>query len=252
MFIEKLKMEFLGTFLHIYITGMSLIQAKTQAVDKLALAISNFIIYALLQWSSKAISGGQFNPVITSSLIISRHVRPMKGLIIVFFQLVASIFAVSLLKVTNPATVLTEIKETTIIGFPIVGTGMLKVMLLEALGTFFFVLAYYALVLEKNAPKNMYGAGIGAVVFVDTLFLFNKTGCSLNPLKSLAYAMVGNNYRFTLAYVLGPIIGGLMGCFLGNAGLSEKAESTLEKSKVDKQKRRSTAIKKRMSMVSGQ
>ena len=247
MLVEKIKMEFLGTFLLVYLTGMTLIQFMTQAVDKVSLAISNFVIYAILMWCGKAISGSQFNPVISLSLMVSKHIKIQNGIVFIVSQLIASIFAISLLKVTNPADVLTEIKETSIIGFPIITLNPLKGILLEAIGTFFFVIAYYSLLLERNAPKFIYGMGIGSVYFVDTLFLFEKTGCSLNPLRSLAYAMISNNYTNLYIYIVGPLFGGLLGCFLGNTFLTEKAEQAHKREKKDKIKRRGTAIKRKNS-----
>ena len=245
-------MEFLGTFLLVYLSGMNLIQFKTQAVDKISLAISNFVIYALLMWCGKAISGSQFNPVITISLMISKHVKIAKGLIIICIQLFASIFAISMLKVTNPSVVLSELKESTIIGYPILTMNPLKALLLEAIGTFFLVLAYYSLLIERNAPKYIYGMGIGAVIFVDTLFLYGKTGCSLNPLRSLAYAIIGSKFTGLYVFIIGPLVGGVLGCLVGNSFLSEKAEQTKIREKRDKKKRRSTAVKSRKSGFSKQ
>lgn len=242
-------MEFLGTFLMVYLNGMNLIQFKTQAVDKVSLAISTFVVYALLMWCGKSISGSQYNPCITVSLIISKHTKWNTGLILIFFQLISSIFAISMLKITNPSSVLAEIKDSSILGYPIITMNPMKAILLEAIGTFFLVVVYYALLLEKTAPKNIYGLGIGAVVFVDTLFLYGKTGCSLNPLRNLAYALIGNNYNNLYVFLIGPLVGGALGGLMGSAFLTESADQMKARRKKDKNQKRTTVLNKRMSVA---
>ena len=65
MLLDKLKMEFLGTFVIVYFTGMLYIQFSLETIDMFGLAAGCFFIYSIMIWAGKSISGAQFNPVVT-------------------------------------------------------------------------------------------------------------------------------------------------------------------------------------------
>ena len=131
-------------------------------------------------------------------------------------------------------------KENTTLGFNFPEEAGVSQFLLEAIGSFFLVFAYYMLLLERNAPKYVYAVGIAGVYFVDILFLHNKTGCCVNPAKYLAYALVGGKFNHWFVYLFGPFVGGVLGSILGNVLLSEKAVRFKERKKEIKRKRRLT------------
>ena len=245
MLLDKLKMEFIGTFVLVYFAGLNLVGLKSGYTSLLAVGVSNFVVYGLLLWMGKAVSGSQYNPVITICLLISRHVKLRDGLTFIFCQTVAAIFAISMLKMSLAAEDLNVIKQDTILGFPLMTANPIQGILLETIGGFFIVLAYYTLLLEPKAPKYVYGAGISAVFLVTSMALYQKTGCSLNPARSLAYALIGNRYRRLYVYIIGPIFGGIIGSFLGNLLLSEKADSLKLRMKNERKKQNNTAPKKR-------
>lgn len=247
MLLDNLKMEFLGTFMLVYFTGLNLIMLKIEHVSLLAVAIANFVVYSILLWVGKAISGSQYNPVLTICLMISKHVQVLKGIAFIFCQIVASIFAICLLKISLSFDDIQELKLETIVGYPLLVTNPIQAMILEAIGTFFLVLAYYTLLLEQKAPKYVYGAGIGAVFLATTLSLYDKTGCSLNPARSLAYSLIGNNYNNLYVYFIGPIVGGILGSLLGNLLLSEKADTLRQRRRTEKVKRQMSLSKKRIN-----
>ena len=247
MLLDKLKMEFLGTFLFIYLTGMAYIQLQTKVVNLTAAASACLVAYALLLWCGKAISGAHYNPIISIFLIVSKHMKLTNGLLYVFFQLIATIFATALLKISTPTSILQEMKEDSILGFPKLTINPFKAIILEMIGSFLIVFGYYMLVLERSAPKYVYGAGLGTILFADMVFLYNKTGCSLNPLRSLAYSMINHNYSQLYVFLIGPMLGGILGSLLGNLLLSEKAESSRQRKKEAKKKKRQTMINKMVS-----
>ena len=247
MLLDKLKMEFLGTFLFIYLTGMAYIQLKLEVVDLTAAASASFVAYALLLWCGKAVSGAHYNPIITIFLIVSKHMKVTNGLLYVFFQLVATIFATSMLKISTPASILQQLKDNSILGFPLLTINPFKAIILEMIGSFLIVFGYYMLIVERSAPKYVYGAGMGAILFADMIFLYEKTGCSLNPLRSLAYSMINHKYTQLYVFLIGPMLGGVLGSLLGNLLLSEKAERSRLRKKEAKKKKKQTMINKMVS-----
>lgn len=247
MLVDKLKIEFLGTFAITYLSGLSLVAIFSGEATKTSGAISNFAVYSLLLWVGKAISGSHYNPVITISLAISKHIKLSTALVYILFHFIASIFAISLIKISLPMKLISLLKKDTIVGFPLLSVDPLKGIALEATGTLFIVLVYYVLILERNAPKYVYGVGISGMFLVNMILLHDKTGCSLNPMKNLCYAIIGQNYSHLYVYILGPLIGGIIGGLLGNVLLSEKAEKHKKRKKTQKMKRKEIELKKRLS-----
>lgn len=237
MFLDKLKMEFFGTFMLVLLQGMMIVQMKTEAVDLLALAIGSFAVYSLVLWAGKSLSGAQYNPVISLSLIMTRHVKLSKGLSYIAFQILGAIFAMSVLRISIPKDLGELIADNSMLGFPVTETPIGAKIAFEAIGTFFITLAYYMLLLEKNAPKHVFGAGIAAVYSADTLFMFQKSGCGINPARMFAYCIFSNDFSTSYIYLIGPLVGGLLGSALGNFLLSEKAEAAKLRIKEDKRRR---------------
>jgi hypothetical protein len=52
------------------------------------------------------------------------------------------------------------------------------------------VFVYYSLILEKTAPKNIYGVGLGGLLFVLNINVFDISGCGLNVARMAAYGWI--------------------------------------------------------------
>ena len=231
MLLDRLKTEFIGSFLMVYLVGMALIQYKTNSVDILSIGISSFLIYGLMLWMGVPQSGGHFNPIISFATVISKHNEMNDMAMYMAIQFLGCIFALSMIKISVPSEIFNEIDGITMIGFPLIDTNPLKVLLLEMIGSFFLVFAYYALVLEVSAKSYVYGAGLPAVLLLNTIFLYNKTGCSMNPFRSLAYTMLTGTFQNLIAYLIGPFVGGVGGALLGTAMLTESVERTKQRAR---------------------
>jgi glycerol uptake facilitator-like aquaporin len=245
MIFDKLKTEFIGTFMIVYLTGLLYITLEDEPVSLIKIATGSFLILSLVTWSGRAISGAQYNPAITISLAITRHIKLSNACLFMTFQLLASFFALSLLKITIPSDITFKLIENTMFGFPLYDVSIFKIFTVEAIGTFFLVLAYYLLLLEKSAPKFVYGAGLGAVVFANTIFAFGKSGSGMNPARMAAYCFVTAKFGTLFSFVVGPIVGGVLGGLLGNQLLSEKALTAKVAKKEVKRKRTLSALKKK-------
>ena len=244
MLLDRLKTEFIGTFVLVYMVGMALIQYKTNSINVLSIGISAFLSYGLLLWMGVPQSGGHFNPIISLSTVISKHNEMNEMAMYMLFQFLASVFAVSMIKISVPSVIFSEINAITIIGFPMIDTNPLKVLLLEMIGSFFLVLGYYCLVLEVNAKSFVYGAGLPAVLMLNTIFLYKKTGCAMNPFRSIAYTMLSGNFNNLIPYVVGPFLGGIGGGLLGTAMLSESVERTKQRLREKELRKKEEQIRK--------
>ena len=64
--------EFLGTFLLVVITSMSLAAFNSEKVNLLGLALINGLAFAVIIWAGAKSSGAHYNPVLSLSLLLAR------------------------------------------------------------------------------------------------------------------------------------------------------------------------------------
>lgn len=245
MLLDKIKMEFICSFILLFLTGMSAVNVYTKANYLIAMSTLLFFIYMLLTWISKSLSLAQLNPIVTIALIFSGHINWLKGIFYILGHLVSAVFAGSLVKLCIPSEILTDISNS-ILGIPLIEINIMKAIMLEMIGGFFIVLIYYILLIERNSPDYAAGPALGAVMFVFNTYLYDKTGAGLNPAKMIGFSIVSNNYESLYVYLIGPTVGGILGGLLGNVLLSEKAYAykvRLQKEK--KKKRRLINLKKK-------
>jgi glycerol uptake facilitator-like aquaporin len=236
MLLDKLKMEFFGTFAIVYFVGMLHVQYTINTIDVFGLAAGTFFIYSLFIWAGRSISGSHYNPVISMALALTRHSKPQNALIYSMFHFFAAFFAISVIRISITSDIISLLQGATMLGFPKQDLALWRQMLFELIGTFFYVLTYYLLFIEKNAPKDIYGAGIAGAAFVNVLFAFSKSGCGMNPVRMFSYCAITNEWKMLWPYLAGPIIGGVLGALLGNLLLSEKAETSRAKKKEEKKR----------------
>ncbi len=224
--IEKIKMEFIGTFMFIFMITLSSISFTFNNIDKLSFGLSCFISYCILIWMGKSLSKSQYNPAISVFLVISGHISLIEGICFIITQLVASIFAISIIKSCLTTDNIDLINQNSLLGFPqFQYINPIKGILLEALGSFFLVFVYYMLMMENKAPKYVYAPGIAGIYLVVKLFLLDKTGGGINPSRNIALSLIGNSYSHLYIYIIGPFFGGIVGSLLSNMLLTERPRS---------------------------
>jgi glycerol uptake facilitator-like aquaporin len=101
MLFQRLKVEFLTSFFLIYFSGMAAVQRELGNIDRFGYAFIHFLIYAILLWSSKEISGAQLHPVISFFNSIGPDETVLHAFLYTIIQTMASIFAVCILRTSN-------------------------------------------------------------------------------------------------------------------------------------------------------
>ena len=236
MVLEKLKIEFFATFVLVYITGLFLIEFHNKNVDILGLSTGFFIIHLILIWATKEISGAHLNPIISLSLAISGHITFKKALLYSLFQLAASLSALSFLRMGIPNEIAQTLSAKTMFGFPLNHSiHPARQIGFEIFGSFFLVLFYYLLVIERPFIKHVYAVGLAAFYFASLPFMFFFSGAGLNPARMIAYCLVGGQPWLFYIWFVGPFVGGIFGGLLGNLFLSEN--STEMKKRVREEKK---------------
>lgn len=169
-----------------------------------------FVLFMLIA-SIGVASGGHFNPAVTAAFIALRRIDPIDGLVYMLAQLSGGVLGALLTK----AFLLDEGRASDYGAAkisPLLG-GAFQGFLIEGLGTFLLVTAVLALALNPEVRKwaaLAIGATLGFVVMV----FGPLTGAAVNPARWFGPALVGNEFSDAWAYIVGPLVGGVLAAAL--------------------------------------
>src|SRR5436305_10096665 len=144
-------------------------------------------------------------------MLVTRRIAPLLWLLYIVAQLVGATLAGLLLQAIYPQAVWQAAQPGTPNLAPGVsfGTGVL----VEAVLTFFLLLAVFGTAVDPRAPK-IGGFGIGLTVLVDILVGGALTGAAMNPARAFGPALAGGFWQNDLVYWIGPIIGAVIAALI--------------------------------------
>lgn len=209
---KKVLAEVVGTFFFFFI-GIGSIAAGTNAgaPGLLIVALAHGVALSIAITAFGPISGGHFNPAVTIALLLARKISPLLSLLYILGQLVGGLAACLALVTVFPREVWSGFGLGTP-GVALLTTG--QGLILEAILTFFLVLAVFGTAVDARAPK-VGGFGIGLTVFVDILVGGPFTGGVMNPARAITPAIVSGQWNDVWwIYWIGPIAGGALAALL--------------------------------------
>src|SRR6185503_10491165 len=175
-----------------------------------------FLLFGLIQ-TLGLISGAHFNPAVTTAMTVLRQIKPPDAVIYIVAQLAGAVAGALITK----ALLLDEGKAenygaTTVSN--VINGDILPGMAAEALGTFFLVWVILGVAVNPRATKEWAALAIGAALGMGVMVIAPLTGAGFNPARSFGPAIVSGDWggadTFLLVYVLAPVIGALVACFL--------------------------------------
>lgn len=212
-YVKPAVAELVGTFAFFFIGAGAIVanQYSSGQVGLLGIALAHGLMLSIMITVFGPTSGGHFNPAVTAGFLVTRRISPVLAAIYVLAQLVGGVFAGLALRVIFP----TAVWKAAHLGTPDLhagvsfGTGVL----VEAILTFFLVLAVFGTAVDARAPR-IGGFGIGLTVLVDILAGGPLTGASMNPARTFGPALAGGYWSNDLVYWIGPLIGGVVAALL--------------------------------------
>jgi len=192
--IAPLVAEFLGTALWVMV---ALVMSETTAVSYF-IATSVAVGLAVAYMTFYAVSGSHFNPAITFGMWTARRITTMRAVGYVIAQVIGGMVALWLYQYFVGHHLPTKTTHY---------TG--QILLAEAVGT--MVLAWgYAAAAYRAWEVTSAAVTVGAALFVGVLVAATASAGYLNPAVAVGLRSV------SWAYVLGPLVGGLVGINLYN------------------------------------
>jgi aquaporin Z len=198
--------ELLGTFLFMMIGYASVAAFNAAATPVPGLLVVPFsfgfgLLAAIVAFGH--MSGAHFNPAVTVAMALDRRTAPMDAVGYIIAQIIGAIGAagVVLLTVSQSAVAAGVTK-------PGAGISDGSALILEIVFTAIFVLV----ILTASRRAGALAPIVIPLTLVAIHFaIATLSGASVNPARSIGSAFVGGDLTGLWIYLIGPIVGGIIG-----------------------------------------
>jgi MIP family channel proteins len=222
---KQLLAELIGTFTLVFIgAGAGIFADFPGGGGRVAVALAHGFALAVIAYAWGPISGAHVNPAVTFGVALAGKMEWSKAIGYWVAQLVgAAIAGYTLFYLLSG-----DIEKAATVGDWTRGSGAhpAKVIILEAILTFFLVIAVFGSALSGRTG-NAYGLAIGFVLTMDILCGGQLTGASMNPARTFgpALALGKEHLSYLWMYVVGPLVGGGIAAVLyGTLFLDDKKQ----------------------------
>ena len=198
---RKYVAEIIGTFALVFCgTGAIIInQESGGAITHVGIAITFGLIVTAMIYAIGDISGAHLNPAVTLAFWVAKEFPVKEILPYIISQAIGAFLASGILKYLFPAN--DFLGSTLPKGLP------MQSFILELILT--FILMFVILRVAKGSKEQGMFAGlaIGFVVLLEAMFAGPICGASMNPIRSLAPAIVSGHLENVWIYLTAPILG---------------------------------------------
>ena len=169
---------------------------------------SGFYIFIAVASFSR-ISGAHINPAVTISMWIHKKISSKKTLFYLLAQFTGGILGGLVWKIMYVAPLGVHSLSSEIFM-----TSIILGLSLEVVCTTFLAAVIFS---TLNSESHFMAAfAIGSAVFLGIIVSMPFTGGSMNPARSFGPAVAFGEYRDIWIYFVGPIIGAIIGSYIGN------------------------------------
>jgi MIP family channel proteins len=207
----RLGAEVLGTFLFFFM-GFSAVAVATDiggsAISTLGIAFAFGLGLTLAIAALGQVSGGHFNPAVSAGLVAARKFPPREVLPYWAAQLIGGFLAVVVIGIVYSGSAADALNTN-----PGLGISDWGALLLEIITTALFVMVIVTVVTDDRAAWKgvMAPLLIGLFIFTAVTAVGPASGGSYNPARSLAPAIYNGDFGNIWIYLVGPLVGGVLG-----------------------------------------
>jgi len=205
---KKYIAEIIGTFAMVFCgTGAIIVNQQTNGVITHAgVACTWGLIVAAMIYALGNISGAHFNPAVTIGFWLATAFPAKEILPYVFSQAIGAFVASIVLRILFP------LNET--LGASLPSGIVMQSFVLEIILTFFLMLVIMQVAQGSKEQGMFAGLAIGSVVLLEAMFAGPVCGASMNPMRSLAPAVISGHVEHLWVYLSAPFIGSALGVVL--------------------------------------
>ena len=197
---SALYAEFTGTFAMVFCsTAAMAVNETTGAVAHEGVAITWGLIVMVMIYAFGEHSGAHFNPAVTFSFALAKRFAWKKVPSYIITQALGAIAASVAVKALIP--------ESEIIGATIPSIPHVSAFWLELLLSFFLMLVILHISTGSKEIGPVAGVTVGSVILLEAMFAGPLTNASMNPVRSLGPALIGNHWEPMWLYLTAPFSG---------------------------------------------
>lgn len=206
MTVHKYLAELLGTFLFMMIgyASVAAFNATEPATAGLLVVPFSFgfgLLAAIVAFGH--MSGAHFNPAVTIAMVLDKRTTPVEAVGYIVAQVIGAIGAAALVLITVS-------QDAVAAGITKPGTGIADI------GALILEITFTAIFLVVILTASKRAGSLAAIVIPLTLVAIHfaiatLSGSSVNPARSLGSALVGGDLNGIWIYIVGPVVGGIIG-----------------------------------------
>ena len=211
--------ELVGTFILVFggtaVAVAAILSRPTAgaAYDSLAVALAFGFSLAIVVAAIGHVSGAHVNPAVTLGMAAAKKFPWNYVPLYIGAQLVGAVLA-ALATWLSFGGVGARSEAKLAATYPAQGVGDLQAFIVEILITFILVFVVMAVATDGRAPAAIAPIAVGFALAVGVFIAGPVTGGSVNPARSLGPMIVAGDLTSFWLYILGPIIGGVLGALL--------------------------------------
>lgn len=215
--IREILSEIIGTFFLVFCgTGAIIIHEQTGGTPSHAGIAATFGgIVMIMIYTLGKISGAHMNPAVSIAFVVNGVMTIGKCFRFIIAQAAGAFLASFILKILFP--------ESENLGSTIPAGSDMQSFVLEFILVFLLMLVILKVADGSKESGIIAAVAIGSTVFIGAMFAGPICGASMNPIRSLAPAMVSGNLEHIWIYLTAPV-GGALTAVLANYLLNEKTK----------------------------
>ncbi|EPY86222.1 aquaporin-2 [Camelus ferus] len=218
--------EFLATLLFVFFGLGSALNWPQALPSVLQIAMAFGLAIGTLVQALGHVSGAHINPAVTVACLVGCHVSFLRAVFYVAAQLLGAVAGAALLHEITPPDIRGDLAINALSNNSTAG----QAVTVELFLTLQLVLCIFASTDERRGDNlGTPALSIGFSVALGHLLGIHYTGCSMNPARSLAPAVVTGKFDDHWVFWIGPLVGGILASLLYNYILFPSSKSLSER-----------------------
>ncbi len=202
--LRALVAEAIGTFALVFAgCGAIMVDAKTHALGHVGVAFSFGLVIMAMIYAVGHVSGAHFNGAVTFAFALTRHFPWSRAIGYWSAQLVGAVAAAALLR--------GSLGNVAHVGATLPAGSQGQSFLWELVMSGFLMFVILAVATDTRAVGEAAAIAIGGTIGLDAMFGGPISGASMNPIRSIAPALVSGDLHALWLYIAAPIIGTSVG-----------------------------------------
>lgn len=219
---RKYISEIIGTFAIVFCgTGAIIINQETGGtISHVGVAFTFGLIVMSMIYALGNISGAHFNPAVTIAFAVAKKFETKDVFPYIISQISGAVLASATLHLLFPAN--------EFLGSTLPAGSELQSFVLEFILTFLLMLVILNVAHGSKEQGMFAGLAIGSVITLEAMFAGPICGASMNPVRSLAPALISTHLEHLWLYLLSPTLGAIASVVIWKYINEKQLETTLK------------------------